>query len=165
LLESAINRTKAYGSVQAYGYCGCWLKRGDFSGGNWNLAYVKRILIVDDSALIRQGLRRFWEDQSDWEVCGEAENGLAGIEQAKLLHPDIVLLDLSMPVMNGLDAARELKHLMPHVHLVMFTSFYGTEVQRAAVEAGIAVIASKSRGLQSLAVAMDGFLSSSKPTG
>ena len=69
---------------------------------------VKTVLIVDDNALIRHALRELFERESDFEVCGEAEDGQQAIAAAMCLHPDLMVLDISMPVMNGLDAARVL---------------------------------------------------------
>lgn len=63
---------------------------------------MKRILIVDDSPLIRRTLRTLLEQQTDWAVCGEAEDGRDGIEKAQRLHPDLIVIDLVMPVMNGI---------------------------------------------------------------
>src|SRR5713101_7284608 len=76
---------------------------------------AKTILIVDDNAYIRPALCGLFKRESDFEVCGEAENGKEAIAKALELHPNLIVLDLSMPVMNGLDAARELKRLMPTV--------------------------------------------------
>ena len=76
---------------------------------------AKTVLIVDDNAYIRQALCELFEGEADFEPCGEAENGKEAIAKALELHPDLIVLDLSMPVMNGLDAARELKRLMPTV--------------------------------------------------
>ena len=76
---------------------------------------AKTILIVDDNAYIRLALCGLFKRESDFEVCGEAENGKEAIAEALELRPDLIVLDLSMPVMNGLDAARELKRLMPTV--------------------------------------------------
>ena len=73
---------------------------------NPNLAYVKHILIVDDSALIRRSLRTLLEDCPDWVVCGEAENGSDGIDKAQQLRPDLIVMDLVMPVLNGIEATR-----------------------------------------------------------
>jgi len=67
------------------------------------------ILIADDSIFIRKALCNLLEREEDFDVCGEAKNGKEAIEKAKELHPDLILLDLSMPVMNGLDATRVLK--------------------------------------------------------
>jgi hypothetical protein len=66
------------------------------------------ILIVDDSSLIRHTLRSFIEQTNEWQVCGEAENGAVAIEKVKELHPDVVILDLQMPVMDGLEAAGQI---------------------------------------------------------
>ena len=70
-----------------------------------------RILIVDDSAIIRHSLRACIENNTDWEVCGEAENGEVAVEKVRQLHPDVVTLDWQMPVMNGFDAAAEIRRL------------------------------------------------------
>src|SRR5262249_56658290 len=65
----------------------------------------KRILIVDDHAIVRQGIRTLLNDQRDWQICGEASNGLEAVSKAKELHPDLILLDLSMPGIGGLPPA------------------------------------------------------------
>ena len=74
---------------------------------------AKAVLVVDDNALIRQALCELFKREADFEVCGEAENGREAIEKAQQLHPDLIVMDLSMPVMNGIEAARVLKGLMP----------------------------------------------------
>ena len=84
---------------------------------------AKTILIVDDNAYIRHALCDLFKREADFEICGEAENGKEAIAKARELHPDLIVLDLSMPVMNGLDAARELKRLMPTVLLIMYGGF------------------------------------------
>jgi chemotaxis response regulator CheB len=71
------------------------------------------VLIVDDSAEIRRSLRSWFEQRGDWRVCGEAENGAIAVERVKSLSPDVVILDLSMPVMNGLEAARKIGSIAP----------------------------------------------------
>ncbi len=81
----------------------------------WGVAKPKRILIVDDHAALRMALRHLIDSVLEFEVCGEAENGREGIERAGELQPDLIILDLSMPVMNGFEAARELKALLPSV--------------------------------------------------
>jgi len=103
----------------------------------------KCILIVDDSVAIRKILRETLGREAGWEVCGEASNGREGVEKAQQLRPNLIVLDLSMPVMNGLDAARELTRLLPSVPLVMFTNFETTHLKREASSAGINAIVSK----------------------
>jgi DNA-binding NarL/FixJ family response regulator len=78
------------------------------------------VLLVDDSAPIRQSLRRAFE-QAGWQVCGEAGNGREAIAKAGDLHPQVVVLDLAMPEMNGITAARILKRMLPEVPLILFT--------------------------------------------
>jgi DNA-binding NarL/FixJ family response regulator len=111
---------------------------------------VKRLLIVDDSVAIRRSLRTLLGLHAGWEICGEAENGREGVEKAMLLLPDLIVLDLAMPVMNGLQAARELHRLMPKVPLLMYTSFSGSQVEHEALASGIAAVRSKSDGIDSL---------------
>jgi DNA-binding NarL/FixJ family response regulator len=79
------------------------------------------ILIVDDNANIRRLLRSFVETNTGFEVCGEAENGPEGIEKAKELQPDLILLDLTLPGMLGTEAAPILKQLLPQVKIILFT--------------------------------------------
>jgi len=106
---------------------------------------AKTILIVDDSAYIRRGLCEVFKRQSDFEVCGEAENGKEAIAKALELHPDLIVLDLSMPVMNGLDAARKLKKLMPTVPLIMYSAFGDVYGEQQARLIGISELVSKSQ--------------------
>src|SRR2546428_13817426 len=87
------------------------------------LEMVKSVLIADDNAFVRQRLGELFSRQPDFEVCGEAENGRKAIEEAQELQPDLILLDLSMPVMHGLDAVRVLKREMPDVPIVMFSAY------------------------------------------
>ena len=104
----------------------------------------KYILIVDDSPTIRKTLRQTLEREDAWEVCGEAADGREAIERAQLLNPDVVVLDLSMPVMNGLEAARELKRTSPSLPLVMFTDFNLPQLTNEALSAGVSAVVSKS---------------------
>jgi len=103
----------------------------------------KTVLIVDDNAVIRQALGDLFKKESDFEVCGEAENGRQAIEKAQQLRPDLIVLDLSMPV-NGLGAARTLKRLMPGVPLIMFSAFGGKFAKQQAQLIGISEVVSKS---------------------
>jgi DNA-binding NarL/FixJ family response regulator len=105
---------------------------------------AKSVLIVDDNAFIRQALCELFERESDFEVCGEAENGKQAIEQAQKLHPDLIVLDLSMPVMNGFEAARVLKRLLPTVLLIMYSGFGDRVAEHQARLIGISEVVSKS---------------------
>src|SRR5215469_11956550 len=109
-----------------------------------------RILIGDDSLQVRRSLRWLIEQDLGWEVCGEASNGAEGVSRAAELKPDIVVLDLSMPVMNGIEAARRLKSMMPQTHLLMLTSFALPDVEEAARSVGIEAFVAKTDGTDSL---------------
>ena len=100
------------------------------------------ILLVDDSAPIRHSLRRAFE-QSGWRVCGEAGDGREAIAKAGELHPQVVVLDLAMPEMNGMSAARILKRIMPEVHLILFTMYGDVFDADEAHSAGISAVFSK----------------------
>lgn len=103
-----------------------------------------QILIVDDSSLLRNSIRSCIEENSPWLVCGEAENGKVAVEKVLELHPDLVLLDLSMPIMNGLDAARRIALVAPRTVMVMFTLHSSPQLMNSAKSAGIKGVLSKS---------------------
>jgi len=111
---------------------------------------VKSVLIADDNAFVRQRLGDLFSREPDFEVCGEAENGRKAVEEAQELHPDLILLDLSMPVMNGLDAARALKRLMPEVPIVMFSAYSDSFTEKEARSAGASALVSKSEQMSVL---------------
>ena len=104
---------------------------------------AKTVLIADDNALIRHTLCELFQSQADFAVCAEAENGKDAIDKASELRPDLIVLDLSMPVMNGLDAARVLKRIMPSVSLIMFSEYSNTFSEQEAHAAGISALVSK----------------------
>ena len=108
------------------------------------MAVPKRVLIVDDHLAMRRAVTRVLQSQSNVEVCGEAENGRVAIEQARRLKPDLIVLDLSMPIMNGLEAARILRRMMPDVPILMYTSFATSNLAEEALAAGVSRVSTKS---------------------
>lgn len=109
----------------------------------------KRILIVDDSSIIRRNLRRTLESVDDWQVT-EAVNGREGIEKAYTLRPDLIVLDLSMPVLNGLDAARALHRTMPEIPLMLYSLHADHHLEKQARAIGIQSVLSKSVDTETL---------------
>ena len=102
----------------------------------------RRVLIVDDHAIIRRLVRSVFEAQH--LDVSEASNGAEGVQKAQEVNPSLIVLDLSMPVMNGLDAARALTVLMPHIPLLMFTNNVGAVLEQEARSAGISDVICKS---------------------
>jgi DNA-binding NarL/FixJ family response regulator len=95
------------------------------------------VLIADDNPLIRNGVRRLFEGESGFEVIGEAKHGAEAIEKAIALRPNLIILDFSMPVMNGLEAASMLRKNVPSVFIIMLTLFVGDKMEASAREAGV----------------------------
>jgi two-component system response regulator AlgR len=106
---------------------------------------MKRILIADDNATVRRGLRRLIDRNRDWDVCGEAVDGRDAVDRARELHPDVVLLDLAMPGMNGFDAAWEIARLELPVQILLCTIQLSSYVVREAEKRGIQGAVSKSK--------------------
>jgi two-component system, chemotaxis family, chemotaxis protein CheY len=102
----------------------------------------KSVLIVDDNPLVRRAVRGLFTFDG-FVVCGEAEDGAQAIEKAKQTRPDVIVLDFSMPVMDGLRAAKVLKQIMPHIPLILFTVDASSILEREALAAGIAAVVSK----------------------
>lgn len=95
-----------------------------------------RVLITDDHGVVRQGLRMFLSLDPDIEVVGEAENGEEALGMARELHPDVVLMDLLMPVMNGMEATRAIRSEMPDVEVIALTSVLEDVSVTGAMRAG-----------------------------
>lgn len=107
---------------------------------NWRcrLPDKTRVLIADDHAVVRQGLRTFLEVQDDIEVVGEAADGEEAVALAQTLAPDVVVMDLVMPRVDGIEAIRRLRALDPQAKVIVLTSFADDEKVFAAVRAGAA---------------------------
>lgn len=124
---------------------------------------AKRVLLVDDNAVVRTLLRRLFEPQPDFEISGEAENGRDAVEKAEKLKPDLIILDLSMPVMTGLEAAALLKRLLPDTRIILFTQHEGREVKQLAQTARVDAVVSKSEAVSDLVVKAQALLGLIKP--
>jgi DNA-binding NarL/FixJ family response regulator len=111
-----------------------------------------RFLIVDDSELVRHGLRAVLQANPDWEVCGEAADGASGVELFKNLRPDVVVLDFQMPGINGLETARRMSAISSDIPIVMFTQHASAELELHAREAGIRSLASKTDAFGMIAI-------------
>jgi CheY-like chemotaxis protein len=105
---------------------------------------TKRILVADDNPHLRKALCRLFQDHAYLEICAEAVNGREAVEKAVQLKPDLIILDLSMPVMNGLEAARILHQLMPQVPKILFTLHAHALMTADLKSAGIRKVVSKS---------------------
>ena len=120
----------------------------------------KRILIVEDEISVRNAIRTFLEREPHLEVCGEAGNGVEALEKAVALCPDLILLDLSMPIMNGVEVASLIRARMPTTPVVVYTMFDDVLGKSLAATLGIAAIVSKSDGLTKLLAQVDALLAS-----
>lgn len=96
-----------------------------------------RILIADDHALVRQGFRRLLEDHPRLQVVGEAGTGLEAIELAQKLHPDLLLLDIAMPELSGLEAAEKIGRLEPRIKLIILSMYSDEAYVRQALRLGV----------------------------
>jgi DNA-binding NarL/FixJ family response regulator len=93
--------------------------------------------------MIRRLLRTWFEQHGEWLVCGEAENGKIAVERVQELHPDMVLLDLQMPVMNGIEAASQIRLIAPKTGMVMFTMHSSEQLLSLARAVGVSDVISK----------------------
>jgi DNA-binding NarL/FixJ family response regulator len=108
------------------------------------------VLIVDDNEMVRRGLRCLFESEPAFKVCGEAVDGRDAIEKARQLKPDLIVLDFSMPGMNGLESARILSNMKPSAMILLFTMHRSAVADRDARAAGINAVVSKSEGAGTL---------------
>jgi len=113
-----------------------------------------RILLVDDHDLVRQGLRSMLDTQPGWAVCGEAGTGHEGVTLAQQLRPDIVVMDIHMPGMDGLQATREILAINPQIEVLILTLDETEEILRAATAAGARGIVMKSDAAHELVTAI-----------
>jgi DNA-binding NarL/FixJ family response regulator len=95
-----------------------------------------RILVADDHDVVRQGLRSLLESRSGWEVCGEASNGREAVEMSVALKPEIVIMDIAMPTMTGLEATRQILKASPKTQVIVLTMHESEELLREVLDAG-----------------------------
>jgi DNA-binding NarL/FixJ family response regulator len=114
-----------------------------------------RILLVDDHPIVRQGLKTLLEGHSGWEVIGEASDGAEAVEKAKDLNPDVMVLDVTMPRMNGLEACRMLRQECPGLEILFVTQHDSPQMMREALEAGARGYVVKSNAARDLLAAVD----------
>jgi CheY-like chemotaxis protein len=96
-----------------------------------------KILIADDNLRIRQVLRPLIEEHEDWDVCAEAEDGVQAVNRAKQFKPDLIILDLAMPELNGIEAARQISKALPGVPMLMLTLYASPLVEKEAEKVGV----------------------------
>lgn len=120
---------------------------------------MTKILIVDDNASLRKGLRAFLSHFRQFQVCGEASNGVGGIAEAEEKRPDLILLDLSMPGgMNGAEAATVIKRMLPKTRIVVFTLYPDLIGDVMAKASGIDLVVCKTEGAAKLVEALQPLL-------
>ena len=114
-----------------------------------------RILIADDHEIVRRGIRALLEGHPGWEVCGEAVDGREAVEKAHAWKPDLVLLDVGMPNLNGLDAARHILSDLPNTRVLILTMHESEQMVREVLEAGARGILLKSDAARDLVSAVE----------
>jgi DNA-binding NarL/FixJ family response regulator len=111
---------------------------GNVAESSWRgKVFVVRILVVDDNPSVRHYLRAILEQQSAWQVCGEARTGAEALHQVLEAHPDLILLDYQMPDLNGVDVARQISELFPEIPILMVTLHLSKQLSEAARLAGV----------------------------
>ena len=114
-----------------------------------------RILIADDHEIVRKGVCSILESRKNIEICGEASNGQEAVQKAFQLNPDLVILDVTMPLLDGFAAARQIKKILPNVPILMLSMHDGNDAVREAQLAGVQGFVTKSEAANVLLRAMD----------
>jgi DNA-binding NarL/FixJ family response regulator len=114
-----------------------------------------RILLADDHEIVRRGLKDLLQAQPGWDVVGEALTGREAVEKAERLKPDVVILDISMPVLNGLEATRQIRQSLPRTEILILTVNDSEQLVRSVLEAGAQGYLLKSDAGRDLVAAVD----------
>jgi DNA-binding NarL/FixJ family response regulator len=117
-----------------------------------------RILIADDHAIVRRGLRALIESQAGWEVCAEVSDGRAAVEKVQELRPDVAIIDVGMPELNGLEVTRQILNDSPTTEVLILTMHQSEQVVREVLQAGARAYVLKSDADQSLLTAIEALL-------
>jgi DNA-binding NarL/FixJ family response regulator len=121
-----------------------------------------RVLIADDHDLMRRGIKSIIETKKGWEICGEAQTGVQAVAKAKELKPDIAVLDITMPELNGLEAAKKIQKVSEKTEILMLSVHYSDQLIRDVIQAGIRGYIVKSDSDRDLSIALDN-LANHKP--
>lgn len=113
-----------------------------------------RVLVVDDHEVMRLGIRNLLEMQSGWSVCAEANNGQDAVEKSLRFHPDVIIMDLTMPVMNGLEAARQITKAQPKIPVILFSLHVSDDLYRHFNTDGIRGAVAKGDAARDLVLAV-----------
>jgi DNA-binding NarL/FixJ family response regulator len=124
---------------------------------------AERILIADDSDIARCHLREILEDHPGWEICAEVGNGQEALSKSAELKPDLIILDLAMPIMDGLRAAHEILKVLPTVPIVIYTLHASPEIELEARRSGVRRTLSKAEDTESLIRTIEALLDHEQP--
>jgi DNA-binding NarL/FixJ family response regulator len=119
------------------------------------MSSVLRILVVDDHEVVRRGLKSILEGRPDWEVVGEAATGREAVEKAQALRPEIVILDMSMPELNGLEATRSILKAVPEARVLVLTQHDSDQLVQSFLQAGAQAYLVKSDAARDLVPAVE----------
>ena len=120
-----------------------------------------RVLLADDHEVVRRGLCAILQNKSEWEVCGEAKDGIDAVEKAKRLKPDVVIIDIGMPNLNGLDATRRIVDALPQTKVLVLTLYESDDMIRQVLNAGARGFLLKSDAVRDLVAAVEALRRSS----